>query len=83
LLREAISPLGEMGEKGWIGFRFPPIANAAGMPFEVEIAAEQPSPTVTLGICESDTPETARRGTAARFELPWQRKALYCKTWHA
>ncbi len=82
-LREAVSPLGEMGEKGWIGFRFSPIANSAGMPFEIEIAAEQPSPTDTLGVCESDTPGTAARGTAPRFELPWQRKALYCKTWHA
>ena len=41
LLREAVSPLGDMGEKGWLGFRFSPIANAAGMPFDVEIVAEK------------------------------------------
>jgi glycosyltransferase involved in cell wall biosynthesis len=88
LLREATSSLGDMGEKGWLGFRFAPIANAGGTPFDVEFVAEKSSPTGTIAICKSETPETARPRTATRkrvprFGLPWQRKALYCKTWHA
>ena len=83
VLREAVSPLDGLGEKGWLGFRFAPIANAAGMPFDVEIVAENASPAAGIGICESDTHPAARPGAAPPFSLSRQRKALYCKTWHA
>jgi glycosyltransferase involved in cell wall biosynthesis len=83
VLREAISPLCDVGEKGWVGFRFAPIVNAAGMTFELEITTEDSSPAAVIAICEGEPGESAGQSAAARLGLSRQSNKLYCKTWHA
>jgi glycosyltransferase involved in cell wall biosynthesis len=83
VVREAVGPLADCGEAGWLGFRFPPIANAAGLPFDVEITAEGSAPASAVSICESDASQNSQSAIAAKLALPWHRKALYCTTWHS
>jgi hypothetical protein len=83
VLREAGSELGHVGDKGWLAFRFPPIANAAGVPFDLEIQFDGPPPAAPIEICESPSPAEMQRRPLWRLGRRRPKQSLYCKTWYA
>lgn len=78
-LRETTVDLAEARDNQPLAFRFDPISNAVGVPFDLKFSVSQAGPDTRISLFENNPPENKLRRGLRRAGVRLRGNSLYCR----
>lgn len=82
VLRRCVADLARARDNDWLSFRFPPVLNSDGVPFELKFRISEARPQTRLSFYEANPTENRLRRALRRAGVPLRGNSLYCRMYY-